>query len=78
MTDIYGCDTFITLERIDDNKKHTLDNVKLACSACNSSHINTPLNLMTTEQIYEVEVEELEINHEEINALYTKLKVYSP
>ena len=28
----------ITLERIDDSKKHILSNIKLACSACNSAH----------------------------------------
>ena len=28
----------ITLERVDDSKRHILTNIKLACSACNSAH----------------------------------------
>ena len=39
MTDTYGKDEFITLERIDDSKRHKVDNVKLACFKCNSNHI---------------------------------------
>jgi hypothetical protein len=39
MTDTYGYNDSITLERLDDDKKHTLDNIVLACSKCNSAHI---------------------------------------
>ena len=36
MADTHGYDESITLERISNDKPHTLDNIKLACSKCNS------------------------------------------
>ena len=38
MCNKYGQPQSITLERVDDSKKHILNNIKLACSACNSGH----------------------------------------
>ena len=38
MADKFGFDNSITLERINDEKKHVLTNIKLACFKCNSSH----------------------------------------
>lgn len=38
LTDKFGFDDSITLERIDDEKKHVLSNIKLACFKCNSAH----------------------------------------
>ena len=38
MCNKYGQPQSITLERVDDSKKHILSNIKLACSACNSAH----------------------------------------
>ena len=38
MVDLYGEPHSITLERIDDSKRHVLENIKMACSSCNSSH----------------------------------------
>lgn len=38
MSNAYGQPQSITLERIDDTKRHIIGNLKLACFACNSSH----------------------------------------
>jgi len=38
MADKFGFENSITLERINDEKKHVLTNIKLACFKCNSSH----------------------------------------
>jgi hypothetical protein len=38
MCDLHGEPHSITLERIDDSKRHILENIKMACSSCNSSH----------------------------------------
>jgi len=38
LADKFGFDNSITLERIDDEKKHILSNIKLACFKCNSAH----------------------------------------
>ena len=38
MCDLFGQPQSITLERIDDTKKHIISNVKLACFGCNSAH----------------------------------------
>ena len=38
MCDLHGEPHSITLERIDDSKRHVLENIKMACSSCNSSH----------------------------------------
>ena len=39
LADKFGFDNSITLERIDDEKKHILSNIKLACFKCNSAHV---------------------------------------
>ena len=39
MTDEYGHNESITLERIDDDVPHILSNLKLACFQCNSAHV---------------------------------------
>jgi len=39
LADKFGFDDSITLERIDDEKKHILTNIKLACFKCNSAHV---------------------------------------
>ena len=39
MADKFGFDDSITLERIDDEKKLILSNIKLACFKCNSAHV---------------------------------------
>jgi 5-methylcytosine-specific restriction endonuclease McrA len=44
MLDKFGHDQSITLERIDDNEKHILTNLKLACFKCNSAHVNKTIN----------------------------------
>ena len=70
MVDTYGYDDFITLERIDDNKKHTIDNVRLACSSCNSSHrkeLPNPIIPLSGVQIHEPEDQpELYIDHDQL------------
>jgi hypothetical protein len=38
MINSYGQPHSITLERIDDSKKHIIGNLKLACFGCNSHH----------------------------------------
>jgi hypothetical protein len=38
MCDLHGEPHSITLERIDDSERHVLENIKMACSSCNSSH----------------------------------------
>jgi len=38
MRTLFGEPCSITLERIDDNKRHIFGNLKLACHACNSAH----------------------------------------
>jgi hypothetical protein len=45
MVDTFGYDDSITLERIDDAKRHVLENVKLACFKCNSLHVKDPNNI---------------------------------
>jgi hypothetical protein len=38
MAELFGESNSITLERVDDSKRHILSNVKLCCFACNSAH----------------------------------------